>query len=212
VAAEQLRREGIDAGRIVPVGDVMYDVALHYGARACAEGPLFAQHGLEPRGYVLATIHRAENTDDPQRLAAIVDALHALAADVRVAWPMHPRTRAALQQGGRLDALAARLTVLDPLGYLDMVRLEKNAALIATDSGGVQKEAFFHQVPCVTLRDETEWVELVDAGWNRLAPPTDAASIVRIVRDALGTRGVPVTPYGHGDAAERIVTHLVSRA
>ena len=120
---------------------------------------------------MLATIHRAENTDHPQRLGAIVDALIATAKTLPVVWPVHPRTRAVLQQAGRLDQLAQSVRLTDPVGYLDMVQLEKYAAVIATDSGGVQKEAFFHQVPCVTLRDETEWVELVDAGWNRLADP-----------------------------------------
>lgn len=127
--------------------------------------------GLKEKGYVLATIHRAENTDHPQRLGAIVDALIATAKTLPVVWPVHPRTRAVLQQAGRLDQLAQSVRLTDPVGYLDMVQLEKYAAVIATDSGGVQKEAFFHQVPCVTLRDETEWVELVDAGWNRLADP-----------------------------------------
>jgi UDP-GlcNAc3NAcA epimerase len=207
-AAQHLAREGLAGNRVVPVGDVMYDVALHYGSRASADSPLFTQHCLEPGGYVLATIHRAENTDDPHRLGAVVVALEALAREVRVVWPLHPRTRAALHHAGLLDTAAGRLTILDPVGYLDMVRLEKHAALIATDSGGVQKEAFFHQVPCVTLRDETEWVELVEAGWNRLAPPSDPAAIVGVLRQALGTRGEPVTPYGHGDAATRIVLHL----
>ncbi|MNM86990.1 UDP-2,3-diacetamido-2,3-dideoxy-D-glucuronate 2-epimerase [compost metagenome] len=93
-----------------------------------------------------------------------------------------------------------------------MVRLEKHPALIATDSGGVQKEAFFYQIPCVTLRDETEWTELVEAGWNRLVPPTGAAEVARAIASALGAVGRPVTPYGEGDAARRIVAHLAKAA
>jgi UDP-GlcNAc3NAcA epimerase len=123
---------------------------------------------------------------------------------------MHPRTRAVLAAQGRLATLPAALRVVDPVGYLDMVQLERHAALVATDSGGVQKEAFFHGVPCVTLRDETEWVELVEAGWNRLAPPRDAAAVAAALTAALGTRGRDVRPYGDGDAARRIVERLIT--
>ena len=186
----------------------MYDVALHHGRRVRHDGGAMARLGLAQKGYVLATIHRAENTDDPQRLAAIVDALQATARQLPVVWPLHPRTRAVLQQAGRLESLAHRVHLIGPVGYLDMVQLEKYAALIATDSGGVQKEAFFHQVPCVTLRDETEWVELLKSGWNRLAPPTDAESVAAAIGAALGSRGAAVQPYGSGDAAQRIARGL----
>ncbi|MBN9404824.1 MAG: UDP-N-acetylglucosamine 2-epimerase (non-hydrolyzing) [Burkholderiales bacterium] len=207
-AAEHLRREGVAPNGIVEVGDVMYDVALHHGRRVRHDGGAMARLGLAQKCYVLATVHRAENTDDPQRLAAIVDALQATAHQLPVVWPLHPRTRAVLQQAGRLESLAHRVHLIGPVGYLDMVQLEKYAALIATDSGGVQKEAFFHQVPCVTLRDETEWVELLKSGWNRLAPPTDAESVAAAIGAALGSRGAAVQPYGSGDAAQRIARGL----
>jgi UDP-GlcNAc3NAcA epimerase len=210
VAAEaNLRREGVAAEKIVPVGDVMYDVALHHGARIDATGRVMSRLGLGPGGYVLTTVHRAENTDNSARLTAIVDALDIIAQILPVVWPLHPRTRAALQLSGRLDALAGRVTFIEPVGYMDMVQLERHAALIATDSGGVQKEAFFYRVPCVTLRNETEWVELIEAGWNRLAPPTDAQSLQQAIRAALGSCGKPIKPYGEGDAAQRIVQRLV---
>lgn len=209
-AAEHLKREGFAAAQIIPVGDVMYDVALHHGARVQADGGLLARLELKPKNYVLATIHRAENTDHPQRLAAIVDALTATAQTLPVVWPLHPRTRAVLQQAGRLDALAQCVHLIDPVGYIDMVQLEKYAALIATDSGGVQKEAFFYKVPCVTLRDETEWVELVEAGWNRLAPPESAVTLAQTINAALGSSGQVVKPYGNGDAAQKIVAQLVA--
>jgi UDP-GlcNAc3NAcA epimerase len=207
-AARHLRNEGVAATQIVPVGDVMYDVALHHGARVGASGRVLGALGLAPGGYVLTTVHRAENTDDVLRLTIIVDALEAIAAKLPVVWPLHPRTRGVLQRAGRIDRLAANLRLIDPVGYLDMVQLEKHAAVIATDSGGVQKEAFFYRVPCVTLRNETEWVELVDAGWNRLAPPTSPQAVADAVLDAIGTHGVDVRPYGEGDAALRIVQRL----
>ena len=207
-ASDNLRREGVASKQIIEVGDVMYDVGLYHGSRVQADGGVLARLGLPAKGYVLATIHRAENTDDPERLNAIVEALIATAKTLPVVWPLHPHTRAVLKQSGQLDALARVTHLIEPVGYLDMVQLEKFAALIATDSGGVQKEAFFHQVPCVTLRDETEWTELVKAGWNRLAPPVDAASLQSAITAALGSRGNDVKPYGTGNAAGQIVAWL----
>lgn len=207
-ATEHLRREGFAPQQIIAVGDVMLDVALHHGNRVQPSTRLMARLGLAEKGYVLATIHRAENTDHPQRLAAIVEALCATARHLPVVWPLHPRTRAVLSNTGRLEVLAQSVTLIDPVGYLDMVQLEKYAAVIATDSGGVQKEAFFYRVPCVTLREETEWVELVSAGWNRLVPPVSPQAISAAVRQAVGTKGSDIQPYGEGDAAQRIVARL----
>lgn len=209
-AAQHLACEGFAADKIIPVGDVMYDVALHHGSKISAESGLLQQLGLKPKNYILATVHRAENTDHPGRLAAIVDALSAVAKETPVIWPLHPRTRGVLAKQGKLDALARSVLLIDPVGYLDMVQLEKYAALIATDSGGVQKEAFFYQVPCVTLRDETEWVELVEAGWNRLAPPVDAETVLSALRESMGSSGQKIKPYGEGDAAKRIVEQLLN--
>lgn len=208
-ATDNLRAEGMPVERIHQVGDVMYDVALHHGARAEQRSRLLETLGLARGTYGLVTIHRAENTDAPERLANIVDGLSAAAEDLDLVWPVHPRTLAVLEKTGRLDALREHLTLIDPVGYLDMVALEKNAAVIVTDSGGVQKEAFFHGVPCVTVRDETEWVELVEVGWNRLAPPNDAVVIARTIAAALGSSGQGVTPYGEGDAARAVVSVLM---
>jgi UDP-GlcNAc3NAcA epimerase len=208
LAEQHLLHEGIPRDKIIPVGDVMYDVARHYGAQIGPEGRVLARLGLSPNEYVLATIHRAESTDHPEVLRSIVDALRQTATRMPVVWPMHPRTRRALAGGG-LDGALDGIHVIDPTGYLDMVQLEKFASVIATDSGGVQKEAFFHETPCVTIRTETEWVELVEAGWNRLASPSDAASIVDAVSCAIGSCGDRVRPYGDGDAADRIVAHLI---
>jgi UDP-GlcNAc3NAcA epimerase len=207
-ATDHLIREGFTPEQIHHVGDVMYDVALHHGSRVQAGTGLMARLGLQEKAYVLATIHRAENTDHPQRLGAIVDALINTAQTLPVVWPLHPRTRAVLQQAGKLEVLAKAVHLIEPVGYLDMVQLEKFAALIATDSGGVQKEAFFYRVPCVTLRDETEWVELVQAGWNRLAPPVDVPSVVHALQGALGSEGQAIHPYGDGDTSKRIISYL----
>jgi UDP-GlcNAc3NAcA epimerase len=208
-AAQHLQREGFSPEQIHAVGDVMYDVALHHGCRVQAGTGLMGRLGLQPKAYVLATVHRAENTTDhPERLQAIVDALMVTARQLPVVWPIHPRTRGVLQSMGLLAILSSQLRLLDPVGYLDMVQLEKYAAVIATDSGGVQKEAFFYQVPCVTLRDETEWVELVESGWNRLASPVDTDLISKTIEAAIGSRGNQVSLYGQGDAAAKIASEL----
>jgi UDP-GlcNAc3NAcA epimerase len=207
-AAQNLLREGYAPDQIIPVGDVMYDVALHYGSLVSPTGGSLENLGLTAKGYMLVTIHRAENTDAPERLLTIVNALVMMAKDLIVVWPMHPRTRTMLKQAGQLDRLMRHLIIIEPAGYLAMAQLEKYAALIATDSGGVQKEAFFYRVPCVTLRDETEWVELIDAGWNRLAPPANVHSLVKVMKATLGSYGLAVSPYGEGDAARAIVDRL----
>jgi UDP-GlcNAc3NAcA epimerase len=207
-AVGHLRREGIDPARVHQVGDVMYDVARVHGERAMALGRgVLATLGIDD-GYVLVTAHRAENTDDVARLGAIVHGLARVAATRRVVWPLHPRTRGALTRAGLLELATSTFTLIEPQGYLDMVRLERCAAVIATDSGGVQKEAFFQGVPCVTLRDETEWVELVASGWNHLVSPTSADVVADGVLGAIGRHGRDVRPYGDGDTAPRIAAIL----
>jgi len=171
-AVENLRREGISEEQIQLVGDVMYDAALYYGKKAECQSQSLNRLGLKPKEYILATIHRAENTDDPRRLRAIFEGLAEVDQEMKVVLPLHPRTRVVLVEVGLYDKVARSVCLIEPVGYLDMVMLEKNARAIATDSGGVQKEAFFHRVPCLTLREETEWVELVDLGWNCIIPPT----------------------------------------
>lgn len=207
-ATENLENEGIPSDRVVQVGDVMFDAALHFRELASRRGPgIIRTLDLENKQFFLATVHRAENVDSPTRLGTIIDALEELASEVTVVLPLHPRTKAMLGPGR-----VRQITCIDPVGYLDMIRLERSAAVICTDSGGVQKEAYFHQVPCVTLRDETEWTELIDMGWNRLAPPETAGTITAAVRDALGSSpGSDSSPYGHGDAAIRTVEALITR-
>lgn len=211
-AVTNLEREGIGGDRTQLVGDVMYDAVKHFGPISQRESRIVSDLRLEPNGYVLATVHRAENTDDPARLSSIVDELIHLSQSLPVVFPLHPRTRKLLQQESMLDRVLGSLTVTQPLGYLEMMALERNAAVIATDSGGVQKEAFFHKVPCVTLRDETEWIELLEKGWNRLCPPGPGAPIARTVLAAVNRHGEAGELYGDGDAASKIVKALTAGA
>lgn len=210
-AAENLRREGMPEASIHVVGDVMYDVALQFSEKVNASGRQLGRLRLQPGAYVLATIHRAENTDDENRLLTIASAFEIMAAQCPVVWPLHPRTRAVLSRLGRLDELARRLHVLEPVGYLDMIQLEKFAALIATDSGGVQKEAYFYGVPCVTLRKETEWSELISSGWNRLVPTNDPATIVGEMGKAMQSSGNAMNLFGEGKAADVIVDLIMDK-
>lgn len=210
-AVQHLKHEGLDERHIHNVGDVMYDVALYHGRRAdslCSE--TFEQLGIASGTFALVTVHRAENTDDISRLRIIIRALEAVGMHMPVIWPVHPRTRGILNQHDLLGGKATGIKLIEPVGYLDMVRLERHSAVIVTDSGGVQKEAFFHQVPCVTLRDETEWTELVSSGWNRLAPPKSIDAIAMAILAAREHRGQSCAPYGDGRAAEKIVAHLAA--
>jgi UDP-GlcNAc3NAcA epimerase len=204
-----LATEGIVGKPVCLVGDVMYDAALYYSEKAEGQSQILTNLGLETQGYLLATFHRAENTDDPKRLSGIVEGLAKAALSLPVVVPLHPRTKHALDRLGLLEKARESFQLIDPVGYLDMVMLEKHSRLICTDSGGVQKEAFFYSVPCVTLRDETEWVELVELGWNRLV---DVAKddISAVVDDRIGKKGSDSSPYGHGRAAVEIVKKLTS--
>ncbi len=228
-AVENLRREGftnvLNDGDLIPypldpcplppgplvinTGDVMYDAVLLYLGLAEERSQILGRMNLRTKEYALATIHRAENTDDPERLKSIFEGLAKIAAEgLTVVLPLHPRTRRALSAfaSDLLRSATPNLLIIDPVSYLDMLVLEKNARVILTDSGGVQKEAFFFRVPCVTLREETEWVETVEAGWNTLV----GCDPERIVQAALEARAGAESawPYGDGWARERIVSIL----
>lgn len=206
MAVENLRKEGIPQHKIRLVGDVMYDAAVLYGAKAEHQSRILKQFRLVARNYVLATVHRAENTDDCERLRAIFQGLVQVSGEMPVILPVHPRTRNRLK---KFKIETKGLKLIDPVGYLDMAMLEKNARLIATDSGGVQKEAFFYRVPCITLREETEWVELVQLGWNQVVPPHTGAIIAKIIVSNLDHKGKDDSPYGDGRAAQVIVESLL---
>lgn len=206
VATSNLEREGIAKERIIQVGDVMYDAALQFSDVAARRNGMLDAYAVEPGRYVLATVHRAENTDSPERLHNIVSALEEVARKIPVLLPLHPRTAGRMKAAG---LAFERVKTTPPVGYLDMVALESQAAVIATDSGGVQKEAFFYKVPCVTLRDETEWVELIELGWNRLASPSKPG-LADAILHAVGTQGTPAQPYGDGKSARTIAEVLAN--
>lgn len=205
-AVRNLQAEGYDklGADISCIGDVMYDAALFYSAQDKASDDI---RKLTDEPYYLATVHRAENTDDPQRMMGIFGALEEIASRTRVILPVHPRTRKILQSMGME---IKNMTLIDPVGYFDMLYLQENSLAIFTDSGGVQKEAFFAGKPCVTLRDETEWVELVEHGFNTLVG-ADKDKILATEAVLAGKKcdfSMPL--YGDGHAGEKIVKAIVN--
>ncbi len=207
-AVDNLAREGITDG-VHQVGDVMLDASLMF-APAAAARPGARALGLEPGGYLLVTVHRAAATDTPEALRSLVAVLEAI--DQPAVFPVHPRTRNRLEAAGLWERLAGHptLRLSGPVGYLDFTALLVGARAVVTDSGGVQKEAYFLGIPCVTLRDTTEWVETVDGGFNRLVGMDPAR-----VSAALADLSMPETRppyYGDGDAAGRIADAVVSHA
>lgn len=203
-AIDNLAQEGIDGDRVRLVGDVMYDATLFYKTRAKAPD-WFDAIDLQDKGFVLCTIHRAENTDDDKRLCSILRGL--ADSELPIVLPLHPRTRGVLERAGVHPPV--NIHIVSPVGYLEMSWLEERCAVIATDSGGVQKEAFFHGKPCVTLRDETEWVELVKHKVNVLVG-ADENAIAAALSQQLQWVDVP-NLYGDGEAAKKIVNTLLER-
>ena len=207
-AVDNLRKEGIVRG-VHLTGDVMFDASLMFAGLAETKSSILRKLNLAPGEYFLCTVHRAENTDDAGNLGGIVEALCSLGR--AVVFPLHPRTRKLLSIH-RLDDSLKRcpsVRIIDPVGYLDMVQLERNASAVLTDSGGVQKEAYFCRVPCITLRNETEWVETVRDGWNTLAG-ADTRAILRAVR-GLRAPGSRRRPFGDGRAAEKIARLILKK-
>jgi UDP-N-acetylglucosamine 2-epimerase len=206
-AVANLEAEGINRG-VHLVGDVMLDTARFFGDSTEA-GPVLAGLGVEAGGYYLATVHRAGNSDSRSRLEAIVRAFDRL--DRPVVWAIHPRTRKNLHEFGLMATVeaSAEIRVVDPLSYMDTVVLLRSSAALLTDSGGMQKEAYFFGVPCVTLRDETEWVETVELGWNRLAG-ADTDRILSAVASISHPASRPDV-YGDGHAAEAIADAIDKR-
>ena len=200
-AMKNLERESA-RGEAHLVGDVMADVSLAFRDIAEERSRILEDRGLEPGEYVAVTAHRAGNVDDPERLRLLVELLEAI--PIRAVYPVHFRTEARLKAAGLLDRLEAapNLVLTPPLGYLDFLKLARHARAVLTDSGGVQKEAYLLGVPCVTLRDTTEWVETVDAGWNVLVDLDREKALAALERRPPDERP---ELYGGGRAAERVV-------
>ena len=198
-AVKNLEHEGISKG-VHCVGDVMYDSVLFNIHLAEKRSHILKQYNLKPKNYALATVHRAENTDEPERLKAILNALEEITSNgLPVILPLHPRTRNKISD---FNLSHNSLQLIDPVSYLDMLALEKQAKVILTDSGGVQKEAYWFKVPCVTMRNETEWLETVESGWN-VVVGSDREKIVEAVR-SFKTGNPRPELYGDGRAAEKI--------
>ncbi|MCK5554114.1 MAG: UDP-N-acetylglucosamine 2-epimerase (non-hydrolyzing), partial [Deltaproteobacteria bacterium] len=222
-AVKNLRKEGIIDGdvAVAHVGDVMYDSVLYNMEIAKEKSGILRELGLLANNrspsspdYALVTLHRAENTDTPQRLRNIFKALDEVGQRMAVIFPLHPRTKKTKEALG-IKERGKHLRLMGPVSYFDMLLLERNARVILTDSGGVQKEAFWFGVPCITLRDETEWAETVECGWNRLAG-ADTGRIINAIHEASGPEQSPSWGkgegiYGDGRAGERIVTILLDR-
>jgi UDP-GlcNAc3NAcA epimerase len=206
-AVNNLQEEGISKNKIYPVGDVMYDATLYYSKMAHEKSTILRDIKLEPKKFYLATIHRPQNADTPEALRLICQVLDKVAEKTRVIFPIHPRTRKMMNEF-KIELKNAEY--IDPVGYLDMIELESQSALMITDSGGVQKEAYFHRVPCVTLRLETEWVELVENQWNLLLPLSDVTEMVSEIHRQAGTIGKDVQLYGSGEASVRIAETLLN--
>jgi UDP-N-acetylglucosamine 2-epimerase len=201
-AVEHLRAEGVP-GRAVVVGDVMVDVALAARARALADTSALERLELTPGGYLLVTAHRAANVDDGEQLEALVTLLESLPE--RAVLPLHPRTRARLGAYGLEERAGLAATITPPLGYLEFAALLHHARAVLTDSGGVQKEAYLAEVPCVTLRETTEWTETVDAGWNTLVGLDAASALLALAKPK------PLAHpelYGDGRAGERVAEEI----
>jgi len=208
VAVRNLAKEGITNG-VHNVGDVMFDAVRHFGEMAEERSTILDRLGVKEKGFVLLTIHRDFNTDNYENLAGIMKGV--MRSGETVVFPAHPRVRKQLESFGIASVLQqSGMHLVPPVGYLDMLKLERSSKLILTDSGGVQKEAFFCAVPCVTVRPCTEWVETVSSGWNRLVS-ADADQIARAISQVDIPLETPVGIFGDGKSAELVASHIESR-
>lgn len=214
-AVANLKKEGFDEFpcRIEKVGDVMYDAALYYSEFSANKSTIIKDLELEENGFALCTVHRAENTDDSERLKGIFEALSEISREMAVVLPIHPRTRKILESLNYTSLLTLHpsLKLIDPVGYFDMIELLRNTRIVLTDSGGLQKEAYFFKKPCVTLRDETEWVELVEGCFNKLcgSSPSRILQSFKVMRGKMCHADADI--YGKGNASKRICDSLQNK-
>lgn len=204
-AVDNLRREGIVKG-VYLTGDIMYDSVLHFKPRALQESTILQDLSLTKNNYYLATVHRAENTDQPERLKAILEALQQL--KMNVVLPLHPRTKSKINQFKLTDLISStHIKIVEPLNYFNMLTIASQANVILTDSGGLQKEAYMLQIPCITLRDETEWIETVQSGWNQLVGANTQQIVESVNKIQIPKQCTPL--FGDGKAAQKISEILV---
>jgi len=203
-AVHNLKKEGFENfdTSVFNVGDVMYDAAMFYSKQSSQRSNIISRLNLPE--FALCTIHREENTDNPGRLTALFKALNQINRDISVVLPLHPRTKAKAKK----LKIQPEFTIIDPVGYFDIIEILKHCKIVLTDSGGLQKEAFFFEKPCITLREETEWVELVDNGFNKLAGP-DTKKIIEFFSELLNKEmDFNMKLYGDGKAGEKIIDIL----
>ena len=204
-AVQNLHNEGINHN-VFHVGDVMYDAAQLFTPDETIQQEILTRYGLSSKQFILATIHRAATADNVPALSNIFKALAEIHTPVLL--PLHPHTAKTVEANSSLQQLlqnAGNIHVIEPVGYIEMLALERQAKIIVTDSGGMQKEAYFQSTPCITLRDETEWIETIEAGWNKLAG-TDTERILHALNDSFAQR--PIGDYGDGQSAQKIMRIL----
>ncbi len=206
VAINNLKAEGFDnfGINIINSGDIMYDVALYYSRISGEKSTIIQDSELNKKPFILTTLHRQENTDDLNRLNSIISALNSLADEYQIVLPVHPRTRKILESNN----IKLNFEPIDPVGYFDMIELFKHCKMVITDSGGVQKEAFFFGKHCLVARDETEWTELVDLNYNFMVGADTEKIIKTVEKVSKSTAKFDVKPYGDGNAAEKIALYL----
>ena len=208
LAAENLIKEGLEPTKIFNVGDLLFDAAKHFSELAENKSLILKEHALNGSAYYLATVHRAENTDNPKRLSAIFETLLELSLVTPIVLPLHPRTRKALEGQYNINDVSGNFKIFSPVGYLDMLKLTRNARLVLTDSGGLQREAYFFNIPSVILREETEWKEISDSGMSIIPKSLSKAGITSAIEkiSLQSKQCVSDLLFGDGQAAKKIVS------
>ena len=216
LAITNLKKEGLPCERVVITGDVMADATRIYAESSCDEEKFLSNLNLESKEFILLTIHREENTDDKKRLENILKMVNSIINKykndrLKIILPIHPRTNKRIAEY-KFENLIKNFIITDPLGFRDMILLEKHSKIIITDSGGIQKEAFFQRTPCVTIRSETEWTELIESGWNILADPSNKDKIIDAINLQLNFDKTKDTKnfYGDGFAADEIIKKIIN--